>query len=174
MEIKFTIPGNPFGKQRPYVANGHGFKRPKTIAKENLARESWNQVFNGKESEWNVDLSVIAYCTIPKSWPKWKQEAARLGVIRPNKKGKYTPDLDNVIKWVADSCNPRKVSKKTIKGTGIYADDGQIVHMDIDGWYSDKPRTEVTLTTYRRPTVEEIKQKVKEMKKDELQHCPEI
>lgn len=161
MKIQFTIPGNPFGKQRPYVANGRGFKRPKSVMKENLAREAWHQKFNGKEAEWDVYLDILAYCAIPKSWPKWKQEAARLGILRPNKKGPNSPDLDNVLKWVADSCNPATVHRKTIKGTGIYKDDGQIVHMNIDGWYSDNPRTEVIITALKKPTIAELKELVK-------------
>ncbi|MFL8231041.1 RusA family crossover junction endodeoxyribonuclease, partial [Clostridioides difficile] len=52
------------------------------------------------------------------------------GLIRPNKK----PDLDNIIKSVADSLN------------GIaYKDDSQIVEVVSKKYYSDRPRVEVEL-----------------------------
>ncbi|CZR99694.1 Endodeoxyribonuclease RusA [Clostridioides difficile] len=52
------------------------------------------------------------------------------GLIRPSKK----PDLDNIIKSVADSLN------------GIaYKDDSQIVEVVSKKYYSDKPRVEVIL-----------------------------
>ena len=116
--IKFTIPGNPFGKQRPYFGNRRGFKRSKTTLHENLAREAWHQVYDGTVATWDVAIDLKAYYCIPKSWPKWKQKAALLGYIRPNKKGPKKPDVDNVSKLVMDSLNPAKVGHRNLPNTG--------------------------------------------------------
>lgn len=165
MIFKFTIPGNPFGKQRPYVVNKRGIKRHKTILHENIAREAWHQSYKGKQNDWDIALDLVAYYEIPKSWPKWKQEAARLKLIRPNRKGPSKPDVDNVCKLVMDSLNPAKVGHRTIPNTGIYSDDGQVVHLAINSYYSDDPRTEVKITASLKPDLQEIKSKVKENKK---------
>lgn len=161
VRIKFTIPGNPFGKQRPYVVNKRGIKRKETVLHENIAREAWHNAYSGKTFEWDIALDIIAYYQIPKGWPKWKQQAARLGYIRPNKKGPSKPDVDNVSKLIMDSLNPTKIGKKTVPNTGIYKDDGQVVHLAIDSYYSDDPRAEVTVTAYKKPDLAQIKEKVK-------------
>ncbi|EGT3840206.1 RusA family crossover junction endodeoxyribonuclease, partial [Clostridioides difficile] len=51
-------------------------------------------------------------------------------VLRPNKK----PDIDNVVKIIADSLNEI-----------AYKDDTQIVEVVASKYYSDKPRVEVIL-----------------------------
>ncbi|WP_139353333.1 RusA family crossover junction endodeoxyribonuclease, partial [Clostridioides difficile] len=50
--------------------------------------------------------------------------------LRPNKK----PDIDNVVKIIADSLNEI-----------AYKDDTQIVEVVASKYYSDKPRVEVIL-----------------------------
>ena len=55
-------------------------------------------------------------------------------MTRPTKK----PDLDNIIKAIADSLN------------GIaYKDDAQIVELKSKKFYSDTPRVEVTIKIYK-------------------------
>lgn len=168
MVITFEISGVPFGKQRPYVVRGrngvHGIKRKESILHENLAREAWHQAINLKqEFDWDISLDLTAYYPIPKkSWPQWKQNAARFGYIRPNRKGPSKPDADNVAKWVMDSLNPNKIGHKAIPNSGIYADDGQVVHLSIDSYYSDDPRTVVRIEATPKPDMNEIKKKVKE------------
>lgn len=164
MRIEFTIPGNPFGKQRPYVVNRHGIKRKESVLHENIAREAWHNEYSGKPFEWSIALDITAYYQIPKSWAKWKQKAARLGYIRPNKKGPSKPDVDNVSKLIMDSLNPTKIGRKTVPNTGIYEDDGQVVHLTIDSYYSVNPRVVVIVTAYEKPDLAKIKE---EMKKGE-------
>lgn len=171
MVISFTIDGNPFGKQRPYIVRNsrgpHGIKRKESILHENIAREAWHQVYQGKQAEWDVYLDIKAFYKIPQSWPKWKQNAARFGYLKPNKKGPLKPDVDNVAKWIMDSLNPSKIGRKTIPNSGIYADDGAVVDLHISSYYSDKPRTEVKIVTQPKPDMNEIKKKVKERLKND-------
>lgn len=174
MKIVFTITGNPFGKQRPYIVRGRngmrGIKRKESILHENVAREAWHQIYNGKkENDWDISIKIQAFYVIPKSWPKWKKQAALFGYLRPNKKGPLKPDVDNVAKWIMDSLNPAKIGHKTVEGTGVYRDDGQVVDLSFSSFYSDNPRTEVTIIASEKPDMEEIKKKVKErLKNDSL------
>ena len=75
-------------------------------------------------------MSVSAYYPIPKSTSKVKKEKMLKGILLPDKK----PDVDNVLKGICDALN-----------TIAYDDDKQIVHMDIEKYYSEEPRTEVIL-----------------------------
>jgi len=77
-----------------------------------------------------LGLIVEAYFAIPMSASRKKREGMLAGTLRPTGK----PDLDNVLKVVADSLN------------GIaYRDDAQIAWAMVTKLYSDRPRVEVTL-----------------------------
>lgn len=165
MIIKFIIPGNPFGKQRPYVGNRHGFKRKETVLHENIAREAWHQAYSGKTYNGNVSIDLIAYYCIPISWPKWKQRAAKYGYIRPHRKGPKKPDVDNVCKLVMDSLNPTKIGRKTMTNTGVYEDDGQVVDLKISSYYSENPRIEAIVNATEEEDPELLKKLVKEHEK---------
>ena len=143
MKVNFTIDGEAKGKERPRFAtkNGKPFTPEQTKIYENwiklLYRSTVKHYFAG-----NVKMSITCYYGITKKdseaieknnvKTKAFQEAkAKLdGIIRPTKK----PDLDNVIKAIADSLN------------GIaYKDDAQVVEVVSKKFYSDRPRVEVTI-----------------------------
>lgn len=171
MIIEFTIDGNPFGKQRPYFTSfrggSRGIKRKETILHENIARETWHQVYKGKkEFEGDISIYIEAFYQIPQSWPKWKQQAAEFDIIRPNRKGPLKADVDNVCKWIMDSLNPNKIGHKTLEGTGVYRDDGQVVDLQIVSHYSHQPRTKVRIDARPKLDTNEIKKKVKERLKN--------
>lgn len=171
MIIQFTIKGNPFGKQRPYFTSfrggARGIKRKETILHENIARETWHQVFKGqKEFEGDISIKITAYYKIPQSWSKWKRQAAELQIIRPNRKGPLKPDVDNVCKWIMDSLNPSKIGHKTVPFSGVFKDDGQVVDLSISSYYSNDPKTEVLIEAKPQLSTEEIKKKVKERLKE--------
>lgn len=77
-------------------------------------------------------LGVRVFLPIPRSWPKYRQEAARRGEIRPTVK----PDLDNLIKHIKDVMNGC-----------FWRDDKQVVEYlpGTGKWYADRPRWEVEL-----------------------------
>lgn len=77
-----------------------------------------------------VDMRIMAYFTIPASASKKKQKQMEDGEIRPTKK----PDMDNIIKVVADSLNQI-----------AYRDDAQVVDCQLRKYYSRQPRIEVTI-----------------------------
>ena len=136
MEIKFTIPGEPTGKARPRVFNRGGrsmaITPEKTVMYENLIKLCYTEQGGQFLGESPLVMKITAYYAIPKSASKKKAESMRSGELRPMKK----PDLDNVIKIVADSLN------------GVaYKDDSQIVSLkDVDKFYDDVPRVVVELT----------------------------
>ena len=77
-----------------------------------------------------LDMRIKAYYSIPKSASKKKKAAMLAGKIRPTKK----PDMDNVVKIIADSLNQI-----------AYRDDTQIVDCQCRKFYSENPRVEVII-----------------------------
>lgn len=134
MEVKFTIFGEPKGKGRPRfnTKTGHAITPKDTVNYETLVRmEFMSQCNNVMFPEGSMlDMRIKAYYSIPKSVSKKKQAQMLEGIIRPTKK----PDMDNVVKIIADSLN--KVA---------YRDDTQIVDCQCRKFYSDKPRVEVRI-----------------------------
>lgn len=130
--VKFTVPGNPVGKARPRMTrSGHAYTPDKTVSYENLVK----MCFIEKYTDWvpvsgEAILRMNAYYPIPKSASKKKKIDMVIGEIRPTKK----PDLDNVMKAIADALN------------GIaYVDDSQIVTAEVRKYYDDTPRVEVVI-----------------------------
>lgn len=140
--VTFTVYGEPQGKGRPRFgatyspAAGRAFvnvRTPgKTVAYENLIKLEYGIQTNDYRfgDDAMLDMRILAFYSIPKSM-KGKKRASMLdGSIRPTKK----PDIDNVVKVVADSLNQI-----------AYRDDKQIVDCQCRKFYSDKPRVEVTI-----------------------------
>ena len=135
-QIKFTIPGEPKGKGRPRVVNRGGFSKaytPKdTVAYENLVRLEYGyQVKDFKFPDGaQLDMRIQAFYGIPKSASKKKRGLMLEGMLRPTKK----PDMDNVVKIIADSLNQI-----------AYKDDTQIVDCQCRKFYGEEPRVEVMI-----------------------------
>lgn len=77
-----------------------------------------------------LDMRILAYYSIPKSGSKKMKTQKLANVIRPTKK----PDMDNVVKMVADALNQV-----------AYKDDTQIVDCQVRKFYSEEPRIEVII-----------------------------
>lgn len=131
-DLKYFIPGNPVGKQRARVVSGHAYTPLKTRIFEDTVRYyALSKFGNKKPYDGDVRVTVELGYAIPKSWPKWKKEAAARNDIRPAKK----PDVDNVLKSVLDGMNTNLRSGKT----GIYLDDKQVIYISCEKWYSSNP-----------------------------------
>lgn len=141
-EIRFTVYGEPQGKGRPRFVSrynpvtkqsfGHAHTPEKTIVYENLVRTEYSiQTKNFRYPDDSMlDMRILAYYSIPKSTSKKKRELMLDGAMRPTKK----PDMDNVMKVVADSLNQV-----------AYKDDTQIVDAQCRKFYSDEPRIDVII-----------------------------
>lgn len=135
-QIKFSIPGQPFGKQRPRVVHNGNFSKaytPKETANyENLVKLMYQQEAKG----WifpdgsMLDVRIIAYYDIPKSTSKKKRRLMLDHKIRPTKK----PDFDNIGKIICDSLN-----------LVAYHDDSAVVDAQVRKFYSENPRVDVTI-----------------------------
>ena len=136
MEVKFTILGEPKGKGRPRFCRntGHAITPKDTVNYETLVHMEY--VARCEEFRFPddamLDMRIRAYYSIPKSASKKKRAAMIIGEIRPTKK----PDMDNVVKIIADSLNQV-----------AYRDDTQIVDCQCRKFYSDNPRVEVMIKT---------------------------
>lgn len=130
--IRFTVLGNPFGKQRPRHNRYTTYTPEKTrLHEREIALEYGKQCGNTRfASGTYVEMKITAYMKIPKSASKAARAKMIDGLIRPTVK----PDIDNIWKLVADALN------------GIaYEDDKCIVDAQVRKFYSEQPRTEIVL-----------------------------
>lgn len=136
MRINFTVLGEPKGKGRPRFCRntGHAITPEDTVNYETLVKMEYTQACGEQmfPDDAMLDMRIKAYYSIPKSASKKRHAAMLSGDIRPTKK----PDMDNVIKIIADALN--KIA---------YRDDTQIVDCQVRKFYSEKPRVEVMIQT---------------------------
>ena len=126
--MRFFVPGDPVGKQRPRVANGHAYTPSKTKDYENtvalfcknaMHKDGYKRVEHGP-----VEVEIIIWYRVPKSVSKAKQTAMLHGDMMPLNR----PDIDNVVKAVLDAIN------------GIaYRDDAQVVKLSASKAYAENP-----------------------------------
>lgn len=143
--IRFTIPGPPFGKQRPKVSVrkftdkdgkekrlSKAYTPKETVSYENLVKVTYQDTAKGKRfgDDDMLDVRIIAYYEIPQSVSKKKRKLMLEHKIRPTKK----PDFDNIAKVVCDSLNQI-----------AFRDDRNIVDAQIRKFYSESPRVEVII-----------------------------
>lgn len=131
--IKFTIPGEPVGKGRPRFSTRGKFVKAYT-PETTVNYENWVKIcFQESKQEaleGQLRATIKCYLGIPQSYSKKKKLQCSEGIIRPTKK----PDLDNIAKIILDSLN------------GLaYQDDKIIVSCNIDKWFSNDARVEVTI-----------------------------
>lgn len=136
MRINFTVMGEPKGKGRPRFCRntGHAITPKDTVNYETLVKMEYTQACGEQmfPDDAMLDMRIKAYYSMPKSASKKRHAAMLSGDIRPTKK----PDMDNVIKIIADALN--KIA---------YRDDTQIVDCQVRKFYSEKPRVEVMIQT---------------------------
>lgn len=143
-EIRFTIPGKPFGKQRPRVVNRGKFSTaytPKeTVQYENLVKLYYEQAAHGEmfPEDAMLDVKIFAFYEIPKSTSKKKRADMLANKIRPTKK----PDFDNIGKIICDSLN-----------MVAYHDDSSVVDAQVRKFYSEQPRVVVSIKTIKEDVV---------------------
>lgn len=142
MILRFTVPGEPVAKGRPrFTRAGRSYTPTKTERYENLVRMSYVQKYgNRKPAEVPLQLSIRAIFPIPKSWSKKKRAAAEADNVPKISR----PDLDNVLKAVADGLN------------GVaWTDDSLIYSLEAWKGYGTIPRVEVIIWIEDGEEVEE-------------------
>lgn len=131
MKVNFTIDGEPVGKERPRMntITKRTYTPNKTKNYEELIRWLYKSKVKYHFTGY-IKMTLRCYYSIAKSNSKKIKEQKRNNVLRPSKK----PDIDNVVKIIADSLNEI-----------AYKDDTQIVEVVASKYYSDRPRIEVEL-----------------------------
>jgi len=125
--VSFTVEGKPRGKGRPRFSkkSGAAYTPAQTVAYERQIKSAAREAMgNCLPMDGPVAVAVRAVFAVPKSWPKWKRNAALNGEIPPTVK----PDVDNAIKGVLDACNRT-----------LWNDDVQVVEANITKEYGERP-----------------------------------
>ncbi len=134
--IKFSVPGKPFGKQRPKFSRAGQYVKTytpnETTSYENWVRMMYSNAAKGRmfPDGAMLDVRIIAYYEVPKSVSKKKRKEMLEHRIRPTKK----PDWDNIGKIICDSLN-----------LVAYHDDSAVVDAQVRKFYSENPRVDVTI-----------------------------
>ena len=134
-EITFTINADPIGKMRHrsmVLPNGmiHNYNDKKNTNYEKLVKLEYQRQCRGIYFTGELEVIIVAYFPIPKSWSNKQKQGAAGGCIRPQTK----PDVDNVSKIILDSLN-----------NIAFDDDKQVTDLHIHKYYSYEPRIEVTI-----------------------------
>ena len=143
-EASFVIMGEPQGKGRPRfsVAGGHVKTRTpeKTASYENLIRVEYMRQCGDFRFDDNdmLGVEILAVYGVPKSDSKKKALEKEDGDLRPTKK----PDMDNVMKVVADALNGY-----------AYRDDTQIVDAMVRKFYGKIPFVKVVVFKVKKTSV---------------------
>lgn len=131
--VRLVIPGEPVakGRARVRVINGRpSLYTPKTtINAEKIVKAEAYRIFRGQPLTGPLMIRVDAFFAIRPSWTK-KKQAALLGQPHMIK-----PDWDNLGKLFCDALNGI-----------VYVDDAQIAGGLCMKWWSDRSRTEITVT----------------------------
>lgn len=124
----FTIPGKPFGKQRPRMTRqGRAYTPKETVSFERtlsvLAAQHFPEPHTGP-----VKVTVWATFETPKSWSK-KKTAEHI-----NRHHTQKPDADNIAKAIKDGMN--RVA---------YGDDSQVAELHVRKVWGAVAQTVVTV-----------------------------
>lgn len=137
--VSFHVPGKPQGKARARTFRANGITRTvtpeNTVLYENLIKDRFLSVADGVffNRGTPVELRVVARFIPPSSESKKSQQRMLSGEVLPLKK----PDMDNIVKVVADALN------------GVaYHDDTQVVLVIAKKAYSAVEGLDITVEEY--------------------------
>jgi len=130
---EFTIPGKPFGKQRPKFASRGKFVKAytptETVNYENLVKYAWMEAGGVRLADGPIEITIWAHYEVPQSYTKKKKDLALGGFIHPGK-----PDIDNICKIITDAMNGC-----------AYKDDAQITKATIFKCYGPVAQVKVVM-----------------------------
>ena len=134
--VKLTIPGVPFGKERPKFTSrgkfGKAVTPEKTVNYETFVKLLYNEKYGKLSFEADEPLKITIRAFMQ------QKELMRQGVLRPTKR----PDWDNIGKIIGDALNAI-----------AYPDDKQIVESHIVKFFDENPRVEIEIENIDPPQV---------------------
>lgn len=141
----FKVPGKPQGKGRPRasVIGGHARMRTptETVQYENWIKLCYQRSCGNSRFAAPIVLEVNAYFGVPKSYTKKRRALCVQNLERPTCK----PDMDNIVKAVADALN------------GVaYRDDSGIVEIHVAKRYGPEEMLHVRITGDLEPEGETV------------------
>ena len=142
--IELTIPGAPFGKQRPKFTSrgkfGKAVTPEKTVNYETFVKLLYNEKYGAMsfDAEEPLKMTIRAYMQIPFSKSNKQKKLMKENILRPTKK----PDWDNIGKIIGDALNAI-----------AYPDDKQIVEAHIVKFFDENPRVEIEIEKIEVPQV---------------------
>jgi len=104
--VHVILSGQPIGKGRPrFTRQGRTYTPTKTKEYEQKLKAAAIEAMKDQDrepTELPCRVQILAQFEIPKSWPKYKKNAALLneGNYKPGK-----PDIDNIAKAALDAMN---------------------------------------------------------------------
>lgn len=101
--VTLWISGTPTPKGRSRsTRTGRHYTPAATVAAEKAVRTAWElRYWDRAPHTGPIAIFVLSSFEPPKSWPKWKREAALAGEWPHTSR----PDLDNLIKLIKDGLN---------------------------------------------------------------------
>lgn len=103
--IRFTVPGRPRPKVRPWATSvgprARVYSPRANVIYEHLVREAALTALGGQRLEGPIKMVIVARMEVPKSASK----AARADMLAGRRFPTKRPDLDNIEKAVLDACN---------------------------------------------------------------------
>lgn len=134
---QLTIDGVPVAKGRPRLGRYGTYTPKKTQEYEEYVKMCWVAKYGGiQPSEQPLEVNIVFYMPIPKSYSKKQRAEILNGRLKPTKK----PDIDNLIKSVLDALNGL-----------VYADDSQIIKVTAVKRYAETGSTELTIKEGETP-----------------------
>lgn len=134
--LKFTIPGDPQGKERPRFGSGRVYTPRKTARYEALAgyeaRGAMGAMGTLAPVGCPVRVAIRAFYSVPASYTKRQRAECAAMARMPGK-----PDADNIAKAVLDALNGI-----------VFEDDRQVQRLAVSKLWcegGDPPRVEVVV-----------------------------
>ena len=137
MTMSFTIPGKPFGKERPRVNTTQYsvYTPPKTVQYEERVRALYMAQGGRNFRDCYISIAITAFFKPPKATTRKQREAMRIGNLRPA----IRPDADNICKVIMDS----------LQGIA-FENDKQVIWTTVEKRYDDEPRVDVEILAFER------------------------
>lgn len=134
---QLTIDGVPVAKGRPRLGRYGTYTPKKTQEYQEYVKMCWVAKYGSiQPSEQPLEMNIVFYMPIPKSYSKKQRAEILNGRLKPTKK----PDIDNLIKSVLDALNGL-----------VYADDSQIIKVTAVKRYAETGSTELTIKEGETP-----------------------
>ena len=136
MIYEFEVPGKIVGKGRPRLNTytGSVYTPTRTKDYETLVEQYFLLKYpKFKTLEGRINISMIAYFSIPKTTKKSEIEQMFDNKISPTKK----PDIDNIIKIILDAMNKF-----------AFKDDIQITKLEIEKKYGLEEKMQIIIEEY--------------------------